>query len=64
MNKLKLVFIVFLTIILVFLFPCEKKYGYENHSEDEGPDVSSTETKWMFTYYTDGNGGLRSYKSR
>ena len=51
------VMIVFI-IFLVFLFPCGKKYGYNTHTEDKGPDVSDTSSKWYFTYYSDGNGGL------
>ncbi len=56
--KFKLILIVIIFVIFAFLFPCERKYGYNTHTEDKGPDVSDTSSKWYFTYYSDGNGGL------
>ena len=57
-SKLKYIFILILFVIFIFGFPNPQTYGYEIHYEDEGPDVEDESTKWYFTYYSDGNGGL------
>ncbi len=55
---LKLILTCIILVIFSFLFPYQREYGYNTHTTDEGPDVSDTSTKWYFTYYSDGNGGL------
>lgn len=57
-KRYKLHFIFIIALLIIFLFPTQKEYGYSTHTEDEGPDVSDTSTTWQFTYYSDGNGGL------
>ena len=54
LNKFKFSMIVF--ILLIILLPSILKITYCAYLQDEGPDTCSS--KWYFTYYSDGNGGL------
>ena len=64
-NKFKFSMITKMLIFLMFLSPfgAAKVYGFKNHTEDEGPDVSDESISWSMTYYNDGNRRVRIYKS-